>query len=312
MNLRSSLIRIAHEHPEFRADLLPLLQRYAGYEFKPPKWLVAAVHAGEIEAKALLIWKYVVEKQGSQFKFPAAIAYFRNKCRKEGVDLGVYAEAGGGKGKGALAAFPIGNEQIEDWVKQKLISAGLIAEAGHSASEIKLDISSIEQRINECKTKIGKHQAGLAAGTRVEQRKKWLAAAEKELDQLTDELHRARRGIEQVETAVERHDTAVPSVSFEKEFQKLLKAAMKEMSQQDIMMKVLQSMAAFNSELEAAKAKAHAASTRQAGVTDVVIGMLSKAWGKVVGLSKRVSGWVKGLFKSAHDLSKLMDKAEAA
>lgn len=314
MTLRNSLIRLAHTDPAMRPVLLPLLGKYVmgSFAFKPPKWLVAAVHAGEIETKALLIWKYVVEKQGSQFKFPAAIAYFRNKCRKEGVDLGTYAEKGGGKGPGALAAFPIKNEQIEDWVKQKLASEGLIVDAGKVAAEVELDLSSIEQRIDECKSKIGKHQAGLAAGNRVTQRVKWLASAESELDALTHELQRAKRGLEQVTAAADRHSTAVPTVAFEKAFQKLLKAAMKEMTQTDLMTKVLQGMASFNAELEAAKAQAHAASTHTAGVKDVVIGMLSKAWGKVVGLAARVSGWVKGLFKASQDLSRLMDKAEAA
>lgn len=317
MNLHASLIRVAYENPDMRGDLLPLIQKFAigSYAFKPPKWMVAAVHEDELPAKVLLIWKYVVEKQGERFKWPAAIAYWRNKCKKEGIDIGKYDKGGGGKG--ALAKFPIKNDQIEDWVKQKLASEGLIADANQTAAEIELSIGSLQRRIEEAKQKIAKHQAGIMAGKRVEQRKRWLAKAENELGQLEDELARAQRGVDQVQQAVARHDTAVPTATFEKEFQKLLKKAMKDMSQQDVMAKVLQTMAAFNAELEEAHAAAKeelsaTASLHTAAAKDVVLALVSKAWSKVVGLAKKVSGWVKSLFKSAHNLNRLMDQAEAA
>lgn len=312
MNLRRSLIKLAFNDAGLRPHLLPLLQKTAvgSYAFKPPKWMIAAVHNGELPTKVLLIWKYVVEKQGERFKFPAAIAYWRNKCKKEGIQLGKYEKGGGGKG--ALAKFPIKpGDSIEKWVQQKLASEGLIAEAGKTAAEMEMSISSVQRRIDECKQKIAKHQRGLARGSRVEQRKKWLAKAEQELTQLESELNRAERGIEQVTAAAQRHDTAVPSVAFEKEFQKLLKSAIKDMSQQDIMAKVLQTMAAFNAELAAAPAAPHAASVT-AGVKDTVLDLLGKAWDKVKSLAKKVSGWISGLFKSAQSLNRLMDQAEAA
>lgn len=310
--LLKGLIRVAYENPELREKLLPFVQKEGRgpgpHPLKPPKWVLMLVNGGEVSPKALLVWKQVVEKQralGSD-SFAGAVAYFRNKCSKEGVELPKeYQKGGEGRGKGALASFPIKNEQIEDWVKQQMLSKGLIAEVGRSVAEQQMSLDSVDRHVKDAQIRVAKHQSAIAGGDETGRRAKWLAGAEQDLQKLQDELKTAKTAVESVKTTAERHATSeAPSVSFEKEFQKLLKAAAKEMSKQDIMTKVLQTVAVFNAELDAPV-------MRVAGLGDVIVKMLDTAWKKVMDAWRKVSGWIKSMRQATGSLSKMLDKAGA-
>jgi len=325
-DLHRAAIKLAYENPgEIREKLMPVLarvtQRVPVMQYRPPKWIAAAVNDGKLDPKVLLIWKYVVDKLGLHYDdkraYGAAIAYWRNKCKKEGIDLGGYATGGGGAG--ATSGFLVkGGDRIEDWVRARLKSEGLIDDVGVSAEQAEMGIDSLQRRIAETKAKIEKHRAGIAAGSRVSQREKWLAKAESELRALEGELGEAAEGVEKVREAAERHAThKAPTVAFEKEFQNLVKAAQKELSAQAITNKVLTALAQFNSELDAETSAARVAATHlgvapYSPMIEDIGKALLKVWDKAKKLFGSVASWVKGLFTTAGKINRLMDKAAAA
>lgn len=328
-DLHRAVIKLAYENPgEIREKLLPVIARLRTrvpvMQFRPPKWIAAAVNDGKLDPKVLLIWKYVVDKLGLHYDdkkaYGAATAYWRNKCEKEGIDLGGYATGGGGAG--ATSGFLVkGGDAIEDWVRETLKSEGLIDDVGVSAEQAEMGIDSLQRRIAETKAKIEKHRAGIAAGSRVSQREKWLTKAEAELRALEGELGEAAEGVEKVREAAERHAThKAPTIAFEKQFQDLLKQAQKELSAQAITNKVLTALAQFNSELdkEATVARVAAASLEKQGVApyspmiEDIGKALLKVWDKAKKLFGSVASWVKGLFTTAGKINRLMDKAAAA
>jgi len=305
--LDAAIFRLARRNLDFRHALRDEIARTAQSEaFRPPKGIAAAVHDGKLPAQVLLIWKYVAEKMGDHFDYGGAVAYWRSKCKKEGIDLPPEFLTGLG-GKGVTANFPHKTgEQIEDWVRARLKSEGLLAEAGQTAAEVGLSITSIEQKIREAKTRVEQHMRGIEMGEKVTQRKKWLAKAQEELVALERQLEEARRGVTVVEEAAQRHEEHhAPSVSFEEQFQKLLAEATREMSQQQVLDKVLRSLAEFNAGLKATESPAHVAAIGD------LWGVLERAWDKIKGVVAGIGRWAKGLFSSATKLNDLLDKAGA-
>jgi hypothetical protein len=166
----------------------------------------------------------------------------------------------------------------------------------------------LERSIEETQKKIDKHIKGIERGSRVEQRKKWLGQARAELQTLQKQLAKAKGGVEAVDDAAKRYEThKSPTVTFEKKFQALMKEALKDMSRQQIMDQVLTTLTQFNNSL----AKTEAEGARVAAMGDVIGRWLTQAWKKMKALFGAVTKWIKGLFVTAKDLNRLMDKAEA-
>jgi len=171
-DLHRAAIKLAYENPgEIREKLMPVLarvtQRVPVMQYRPPKWIAAAVNDGKLDPKVLLIWKYVVDKLGLHYDdkraYGAAIAYWRNKCKKEGIDLGGYATGGGGAG--ATSGFLVkGGDQIEDWVRARLKSEGLIDDVGVSAEQAEMGIDSLQRRIAETRRRSRSIALGLQQG----------------------------------------------------------------------------------------------------------------------------------------------------
>lgn len=309
MTLRREIIKLAYRSPGLRDDLLYLVAKRE--ELRPPKWIVIAVAEGKLPTKVLAIWKYVVENLGHRFNYGAGIVYWRNKCKKMGIDLGEYMETGGGPGSQSvgLRNFPIKTgDDIEKWVEARLQNEGLIAEVQDTAHEVAMRVDSIEGQITRTQERIEKHRQAIREKGLNPQRERWLAKAEDELEKLKDELEQARGGVNAVAAAAERHEEhEAPSIDFEKEFKKLIMQAGKELSQQQIMDQVLRSLTQFNATL----AQEPVETARVAGVMDFISRALSGAWKKLTGFFKRIIGWAKGLFQSANNLNKLLDAAGA-
>jgi len=271
---------------------------------RPPVGVAAAVHSGRLDPKALLAWKLVVEKLGDHFSYGAGVSYWRNKCAKLGIDLDEGFLTGMG-GKGVSKGFPIkGGDAIEEWVRARLKSEGLIAAVGRSAIEAEMVCSSLQDKIEEAKEKIAKHKAGIAEGSRVKQREKWLAKAETDLDQLLKEIEEVKGSVQEVQEAAARHEThKAPSIAFEERFQALLKEALRDLSQQEITQKVLMQLAQFNTSVEAAPMAVAGSKTA---------GMLSSLWNKIVRATASFKTWARDLLGISKDMNKLLDQAKAA
>jgi hypothetical protein len=307
------MIKLAYTKPELRDALLPLIReaRAPGVpdvSMRPPVGVAAAVHSGRLDPKALLAWKLVVEKLGDHFSYGAGVSYWRNKCAKLDIDLDEGFLTGMG-GKGVSKGFPIkGGDAIEEWVRARLRSEGLIVAVGRSATEADMVCSSLQDKIEEAKEKIAKHTKGLAKAKSpagVKQKEKWIGKAEKDLDDLLKEIEEVKGSVAEVAEAAARHEThKAPSIAFEQRFQALLKEALRDLSQQDITQKVLMQLAQFNAQvLEAPMAVAG---------SDKIAGRLSAMWNRIVGALASFKAWARDLLGVSKDMNKLLDQAKAA
>jgi hypothetical protein len=295
--------------------------------FRPPKWLINGVDSGELPTKALMIWKYTVERLGAKFSFPAAVAYWRNKCRKEGIDLQEKFLQGG---KGAeFGPWKVKTgDQIEDWVKERLKSEGLISDVARTAAEWQLEISHLQQAIDDAKDRIAKHEAGLLKGNRVNQRKKWLAQAETDLDSATKELAKAQAAVAKLSETAQRHEThKAPAVEFEKQFQFALQLAMKDLAKDDIVAAARAAIAKFEGQVaEAVEAAAEpevpvegeegippTMRTRymSAGLIEDLWAGAQKVWSAVKGAFAAIADWTKDVLGLQKKLDKMLTQAGA-
>ena len=116
----------SHIVHRYLASVNPKTGRFyidADVRFRPPTDMWEGVWKGEKDPKVLLIWKMCVEKiQGdgrtpSDKLYGAALAYWRNKIKKEGLDLPLPAEAK------TIAETKYGpfqikrGDDIDEWVK---------------------------------------------------------------------------------------------------------------------------------------------------------------------------------------------------
>lgn len=92
---------------------------YADIRYRPPKWMCAAVDDGELPIDVLLVWKATVERLEGKFNYGAGVKVWRNKCRKEGVDMGRFA-ASGRYSPGSWRRMT--GDKIEAWVREQLKS----------------------------------------------------------------------------------------------------------------------------------------------------------------------------------------------
>jgi hypothetical protein len=302
--------------------------------YRPPKWLVNGVDAGELPTKALLIWKYNVERLGAKFSYPAAIQYWRNKCRKEGIDLAEKFLTGG---KGAdFGPWKIKTgDQIEEWVKERLKSEGLISDVARTAAEWQLEIAHLEQAIADAQERIAKHEAVLAKGKDVKRRTKWLASAKSDLESGTKELDKAKVALSKLTETAQRHEThKAPVVEFEKQFQFALQLAMKDLEKDDIVAAARAAIAKFEGTIEeAAEAEEEAPATTPsappamgeeepipptmrtrymtAGFLEDLWKGAQKVWSVVKGAFSAIADWTKDLLGLQKKLDKMLTQAGA-
>lgn len=308
--------------------------RYADSRYQPPKWMVNAVDSGELPTKCLLIWKYTVERLGAKFSFPAGVAYWRNKCRKEGVELAEKFLKGGQGAEFGPWKIKTG-DQIEEWIKERLKSEGLISDVARTAAEWQLEITSLERAVEEAREKITKHEAGLAQGNRVNQRQKWLATARADLESASKELEKAKVAVVKLSETAQRHEThKAPVVEFEKQFQFAMSLAMKDMGKDDIIAAAKAAIAKFEGQVDEAvdataeeaaaapespaKPKSEGsgfgyawASDRQAGLLDDLWGGVKKVWSAVKGAFGALADWTKDLLGLQKKLDKMLTQAGA-
>lgn len=299
----------------------------ADSRYRPPKWMVNAVDNGELPIKALMIWKYTVERLGAKFSFPGAVSYWRNKARKEGIDLAEKFLKGG---KGAeFGPWKIKTgDQIEDWIKQRLKSEGLISDVARTAAEWQLEISSLEQAVDDAKVKIVKHEAGIAKGNRVKQRVAWLETAKKDLTASAKELEKAKVAVAKLTETAQRHEThKAPTIEFEKQFQFALMLAMRDLSKTDIISAARAAIDKFEGQVavaaEAAVEEAAAPAEDEAspetmrsrymsaGLVDDIWTGVKKVWSVVKGAFSAFGEWTKELLGVQKKLDKMLTQAGA-
>lgn len=305
--------------------------------FRPPKWLVNGVDSGELPPKALLIWKYCVEKMTSKGMtggrlFGAAVAYWRNACPKKGVDLPSKYQ------KGSDVKLEYGpwkiktGDQIEDWVRERLKSEGLVEDVVRGVEEWKLELDHFETEVADAKALIVKHKKGIEEGSRVKQRIEWLAGAEKKLDDAEKGLAKARQAIEELGGTVAKHEeTEAPVIEFEKQFQAALMMALKDLDKKDVLMAARNALAKFEEQVEeSGRVEEETAMVpaeepipptmrvpyKAAGMSKAaVLGMLwegvKKLWDIATAAFERITDWAADLMGFNKSLKKMLAQAGA-
>jgi len=269
--------------------------------FRPPKWLLAGVEAGEIPTKGLAVWKYVVESMGAKFTYGGATVYWRNKCKKEGIELQAkHLTSGEGAEFGPFKVKT--GDQIEEWVKERMKSEGLYNEGVKTAAEWEMEIGHLERMIDDARKRIATHEKGLAEGTRVKQREKWLAEAKGDLTKAEKSMDEAKKAIGEFKTETARHETVVaPAIDFEKAFQQVLHSATLDLSKREVLAQAKAALAAFEQEMMAST------QPRMAGILDTVWSVLERAWNWVVSAFHEVSEWASDLMSDTKRIGKLLD-----
>jgi hypothetical protein len=267
--------------------------------FRPPKWLLAGVEAGEIPTKGLSVWKYIVESMGPKFTYGGATVYWRNKCKKEGIDLQPkHLQSGEGAEFGPFKVKT--GDQIEEWVKERLKSEGLYQEGVKTAAEWELEVGHLQRMIDDAKTRIQTHEKGLAEGSRVKQREKWLAEAKSDLAKAEKDVDAALKALKGFQTEVARHETVVaPAIDFEKTFQSVLQSATLDLSKREVLAQAKAALAAFEKEMMA--------QPRTAGILDDLVTVLERAWNWVVGAFHAIGDWASDLMSDTKRIGKLLD-----
>lgn len=291
----------------------------ADARFRPPKWLVAAVDNGELDVKCLAIWKYVAAELGKHFDYGAATKYWRNKVRKMGFVIPDKFMDGGG-GAGAAGRWKVKDgDQIEEWVKQTLKSAGLYDELRKVAYDWEMDINSLERKIEEAQEKIATHEAGIARNHNVKNRVKWLAKAREDLNEYQKLLTEAKKQLDLLIKEARRHEWhKSPTIEFEKEFQFMMNLCAKEFDKKAVLDAVKKALDRFEQDIDlladegpAYDANLYEPGYRTAGAWDTLVGLATRAWNFLVNAFKSFTQWVKGLVKMRSSLSQLMDSAGA-
>jgi len=304
----------SHIVHRYLASVNPKTGRFyidADVRFRPPTDMWEGVWKGEKDPKVLLIWKMCVEKiQGdgrtpSDKLYGAALAYWRNKIKKEGLDLPLPAEAK------TIAETKYGpfqikrGDDIDEWVKACLKSANLINDVTKTAAEWEVGINSLETAVKVAQERIAKHEKGLAEGTRVEQRKKWIAEAQDELENVTKDLDAARKAVTELQTTVIKHEEAkAPVIEFEQSFQLLLAQACNDLSKRDVLARAKAALAQFEASMKSPKM---ASDKHGLDLWDSMKALWSKLLNKVTAAFEAVSDWASDLMSTTKRLNKLLD-----
>jgi len=255
--------------------------------------------------EVLIVWQYVVDKQGQHFEYAAAINHWRNKCAKDGIPLTqpFITGLGGAGSKGEFSTMS--GEQVDDWVKATLRSEGMMDEAGQSALRWKLEIGHYKSEIEKFKELVDKHTKGIAEGNRVRQRQEWLEKAVKNLDEQGKELARCEKALDEFMASIQRHTThRSPTVAFEREFQFMMQQAAIDFDRSDVLKAVEAAVKRFAENIEMPPAD-------DVKTANFLTDVLGKAWKWVSSKWAAFMDWFEGLVKRTSDLNKLLDRANA-
>jgi len=244
------------------------------------------VDIGEIDAKALQIWSMVVDKlgrPGQRLNYGAATAYFRNKCAKMGVVLPAkYLMSGAGAETGRFRIMD--GDQIEDWVKERMKSAGLLENAQQVIEAQKAEVAAVQTTLEDL----------LRDSVKAEPKKR--GPQKKKLEEAEKQVAAASEALVALEKAVEQHeDVDAPVISFEQQFQLLLHQAMNDLSRKQVLAQAKAVLAQFEAGMN----------VKQAGVLDSAGEWLEKLWGKAMSAFAAVKGWASNLLHSATEINKL-------
>jgi hypothetical protein len=251
----------------------------ADNRYQPPKIIVNGVDIGDLPTKVLVLWKDVVEKLGDKFDYPGGLQYWRNKCLKNGIDLPEkYRQGGKGAAHGRFKVMS--GDQIEDWIKARLKSEGLVEEAQQVIEVQKAAVADVQMSLE-----------ALLKGSLENEDKKKLQKAEKD-------VQAAVAAVAAMEQAVEQHvDAEVPVISFEKQFQALLDQALNDLSRKQVLAQARAVLAQFEAGMKPAK---------MAGISE----LFGKMWDRLSGLFTEVRNWADDLAHSAKSLEKLFSDAK--
>jgi len=265
------------------------------------KHILQMVDEGELDPQVLLAWKYVVEKMGPKFSYGGAVKYWQNKCAKMGIDLPASPEV-----RAQYGAFKVKNgDEIEEWVKEYLQSRGLISDVGKTAAEREFEIQHFQRMIDDAKDRIAKHEKGLAEGSRVKQREKWLAQARKDLEKASKDLDKAQEACKDIQETIVKHEKVeAPVIDFEKQFQLLLHQAANDLSKREVLAKAKAALEKFEDEMT----NPRLASEKQAfDLWDKIKGLWQRLWDRVLNAFDAVADWADDLLVDRKQLQKLLD-----
>ncbi len=297
----------------------------ADERFRPPKSIVNAVETGVLDSHVLLFWKDVVEKISAgpggwkDSSYGAAISYWRNKCAKNGYPLPrEYMEGLGGKGSQGRWSIKTGDD-IEDWVKQTMMSQGLIASLTKTAAEWEMEIAHLERLLEDAKGRVEKHQAGLAKAKSmkgVAQKQKWLDEAMGDVDKFDKEMAKAREQLKAMTAATEKKAKAESyAIDFEKEFQFMLEVAAKDLGKPTVLDSMKKAIERFEKGLEIPgpyqEPIVKPLAERSAGIGDWISGFLLKAWEYLKGAFDFFRDWIGDIEKATKDIEGVLKEAGA-
>lgn len=308
----------------------------ADERWKPPASIVNAVDEGKLDPHVLVFWKEVVEiilktdqargkdRKSSEEVYKAAVPYWRNKCADKGFPLPKEFLDGqlGGAGSEGRWAIKTG-DQVEEWVKQTLLSQKLVETVESSADDVLAEISYLEKMVQDSSEKVELHLGKLTSekGPKgLARRQKWLEGAQANMADFSKKLAASKGTLKALKEAAQKKSQAGSyAIEFEKEFQFLMQVAAKDMTQASVVESVKKAIARFEQGLEIPDAESPAhdigryegPSGKTAGVLDFVAGALAKAWSYLVGAFDYFTDWIEGVVGTTKKIDKLLSEAGA-
>ena len=308
---------------------------WAAEQFRPPLPVVNAVDEGKLDPHVLLYWKAVVETIWSKAQergrpapvgsalYAAAVEYWRNKCAANGYPLPKeYLEGLGGPGAEGPWKIKTG-DQVEDWVKQTLLSQNLISTLEKTAAEWEMEITSLTAYLDDAQDRASKHKENLAKAKSpagVAQKQKWLDGALKDIEKFTGELKTAKEKLGELTAAAQKKSQAQNfSIEFEKEFQFLMMVAKKDLDKKAVLESVKKAIERFEAGLDIPDAQSPAhdigryegPSGKTAGILDTIAKGLVKAWEYLKGAFDYFTDWVAGLVGTTQKIDQMLKQAGA-
>jgi len=277
--------------------------------FQPPKNIVNGVSTGELPTEVLMVWKYVVESLGPKFNFAGGMQYWRSKCAKEGISLpAAYLKGGTGSTHGEWKVKS--GDQIEEWIKQRLLSEKLISTTQRTASEWQLEINSLLAHAEAAREKIADHEKKLTEGNRVKQRTAWLASAKKDLERCSKDLEKAQAAVEGLQESMDKHeDVKAPVISFEKQFQGMLHEASNDLSKREVLAQAKAALAKFEAEMNTPKFAADNMGDHAVAMWNAIKRGWDGLWKRVLSAFAKIEAWADDLLDDTKKLDKLVASA---
>lgn len=291
----------------------------AGMQWTPPLEIVNGVDSGELDPKVLLVWKEAVRilgENGRSPEFKAAYAYWRNKCKANGIALPEqYLKGGEGAAHGKWAH--VGAEQVEEWVKQKLLSEKLITSTENTVDDWQMEIQHLERLLGDAQVSLEKAITQLTSAKSdkgVAQALDRQKKAKDKLEKYGPQLDKAKEELSRLMEAIAKHkEPELPAtIEFEKEFQFMLMLAAKSFDQKDVLQAVGRAIQRLRagSEIPAGYPSPEGME-KYAGFGDWLKNVWEKAWNFVVQAFEDLFDWFANLGKTNNRLETLLKEAGA-